>query len=155
MRRAVILLAAALFLIWFYSYLLLYAVEFSAGQPVPVNWSYLFLTPRAALLSWLYLRHTIAVLLASVPFAFVIARLYPRRWLVVALAATAPLYLTTTLPTVVQTFNTTPLRLQIAEIVDAVKLVGMLPLLTWGLRNLPSNMRWSGRAVDKVPGLSS
>jgi hypothetical protein len=154
MRRSVILVAAAIFLTWLYIYVLSFALELAGREAVPAGWTHPFQTSRSAVLPWMILRHTIAVTAASVPFAFVIARVYPRYWLLVALLATAPLYLATTMPVVVQNFGSSPLRLEIADILDAVTLVGILPLLTWGLRNLPSNMRWSGRAVNKVPGLA-
>ena len=148
MRRGVILVPVALFLAWLYVYALSLAIEFAARERVPIGWSHLFQTPQSGLLPWMFLLHTIAVTAASVPFAFVIVRIYPRYWLLVALMATAPLYFATTLPMVVQNFGSSSLRLQITDILDAVTLVGILPLLTWGLRNLPSNMRWSGRAVQ-------
>lgn len=155
MRRSIILVAAALALIWLYTKFLLYALYIAGREPVPPGWSHLFQPTWHAWLPWEMLLHTVAVTVASAPIALLIARFYPRYWLLVALAATAPLSLATTLPVFVQDFTSTSRRLQIADILDAVTLVGTLPLLTWALRNLPSNMRLSGRAMNKVPRLST
>jgi hypothetical protein len=45
--------------------------------------------------------------------------------------------LATSLPHVVETFNRNSLLLEFAEILDAIKLIFVLPLLVWALRQFP------------------
>jgi hypothetical protein len=80
MRRDIIRFSIGLVLICLYPYALLYFIGIGATLFAPYWLSDISPTRLSALLSWMVLCHTFAVILASIPFAIAVARLYPRYW---------------------------------------------------------------------------
>jgi hypothetical protein len=81
------------------------------------------------------------VLVVSVPFAYLIQRLYGRYGPAVALAMTLTLFVVFALPAL-RYLSDSPTRLKVVTIFDQIKLVGVLPVLVWVLGKLPSNHRF-------------
>ena len=77
MHRA-LLVVIALVALYLYSYFLVFVIGHFLAQPSPAWWDPLFSTRAHAVLAWLVLCHSAAVLIVSVPFAYVIHRTYGR-----------------------------------------------------------------------------
>jgi hypothetical protein len=145
MRRA-LLVVIALAVLCLYSFLLIRGIGYALAQPQPAWWNSLFSSRGHAALTWMVLCHSVTVLIVSVPFAYVIQRLYGRYAPAVALAMTLALFVAFALPALIGHFGDSPTRFKVVTIFDQIKLVGALPVLVWALSKLPSNNRWSGCA---------
>jgi hypothetical protein len=140
MRRA-LLIAIALVALYLYSYLLIFAIGRFLAQPPPAWWGTLFATRAHAVLTWLVLCHSAAVLTASLPFAYLIHRTYGRSGPVIALAMTFTLFVFLSIPGLTL-HGDSPTRLKIVAVFDQLELIAVLPALVWALNLLPSNQRF-------------
>jgi hypothetical protein len=104
----------------------------------------------AAITVWVAIWHTAAVVVASLPFAYTLARLFGKKGVVIGFGLAAALYVFFTLPGIVGYFASMTTHTRVITLFDAVKLVGILPLLVWMFRQLPSNNRIERRVNDKV-----
>jgi hypothetical protein len=140
MMKRIVLAAVAVGLGWLYLWAVAVATSYAAALQIPPWWTPLFAASSNAILAWMVLVHTFAVLFVSLPFALAIYFLYERTGIWVAVAITVAMYSLTTLPTVARFIGTSPLRIQMVRIFDAVKLVGVLPALVWGIGALLSKL---------------
>lgn len=136
MRRNIILGAVIFALIFVYLYILPNVIAYGLALPSPAWWAAMFPTRLSAVLTWTFLCHTAAILLASLPLALIITSLYPRRWLAAAFAVSLALFGLEVVPGLIDTFAATSVRMKVIDILDSIKLVGTLPLLVWVIRRL-------------------
>jgi hypothetical protein len=155
MMKRIVYFAVAMGLAWLYMWVVPVATIYAAAVPIPSWWGPFFPTRGSGTLTWLVSVHTFAVLMASLPFALAIDFLYGRMGVWVALALTVAVYSVTTLPSVFSFFGTSPLRLKVVSLFDAVKLIGFLPALVWILGALPSNYRIERRLKERPPSSSA
>ena len=141
MINRIVLVALGVGLAWLYIWLVAEATAHAAALSIPSWWGPLFPSRNSGILTWMVTVHTFAVLLASLPVALAIYSLYGRRGVWVALAISVVIFSLTTLPGVVGRFGTSPFRIKVVTLFDAIKLMGFLPLLVWGIGALPSNNR--------------
>ena len=94
----------------------------------------------AAALTWLFLHHTSAVILVSLPFACVLRLLYGRHSILVALTM-GVLIVLMDVPGLISYFPTNLFRRQLVAVLDQITLIGTLPMLAWAINKLPSNYR--------------
>ena len=139
MRRA-LLAVIALVALYLYSFFLVAGIGYALAQPHPGWWESMFSTRGHATLTWMVLCHSVAVLVVSVPFAYLIQRLYGRYGPAVALAMTLTLFVVFALPAL-RYLSDSPTRLKVVTIFDQIKLVGVLPVLVWVLGKLASDQR--------------
>jgi hypothetical protein len=142
-RLALVVLAIAI--AWIYMLAVPTVIGHTAALPHPTWWNPLFPSRSTAALTWMVITHTFAVLAASLPFAFLIALIYGRTGIWVALALTVVIYVWTRTWTLFHGFGHDPLRLQLVTLFDAIKLIGCLPALVWIFGALPSNNRMERR----------
>jgi hypothetical protein len=143
MRRA-LLVVIALVVLYGYSFVLVAGIGYALAQPHPAWWDSMFSARGNAALTWMVLCHSLAVLIVSVPFAYLIQRLYGRYGPAVALAMTLALFAAFALPALIGYFGDSPPRFKVVTIFDQIKLVGVLPVLVWAFSKLPSNNRSRG-----------
>ena len=144
MRRPIVLTAVAAGLVFLYLVAFVYMVAFVAIQPTPAWWQNAFGTHRSAQLAWLLSFHAAGVVLVSLPFAFVIARVYPRLGIAVACVVTAVIWGTIDASLVIDAFTSAAFGARGFWIANSVELLGALPALVWLMQRLPSNNRWRG-----------
>ena len=136
MRHPVVLALAAVATAYVYLGALGYAMFFAASLPLPVAFS----SSGTAVLSWSSFSHSIAVLLASVPFAWLLRGLYGKFSIHVAFAMGVVIWLLLDIPFVIDAYYFP--RLWSPWFADTLVYVLALPTLVWLLGRLPSNNRW-------------
>ena len=143
MRRLMLLLAA---IPLGYAYLIAftYAAGAAAAQATPAWWLGFFGKSGRSALIWLTLLHLVAIALVSLPFAWIISRLYGRLGVFVAFGVTATICAAVEIPAMYGNFPTRGLLLQSIWLFGALMLLVTLPVGVWGLRKWPSNNRWRG-----------
>jgi hypothetical protein len=119
------------------AYLTARAVAF----PEPRWWTPLFPSRIGAVVTWLAAIHTIAIVLLSLPFAYLIRRFYRAYATPVALVISLTVLVWTELPALRSTWSGLPYHARLLSSFDAVKVLGVLPLLTFLMAGLPSNKR--------------
>jgi hypothetical protein len=139
MRHRIVLCAVALGLAWLYATVLVITIGVAAAQATPLWWSSLFTTHVSAVIAWIVLCHTTAVLVVALPFSYAIALVYGRVGALLALTLTAALYAFDPLPAVLMYFQTYSTRTKLIALFDAVTLLGILPGLVWLFARLASN----------------
>lgn len=137
MRRA-LLVIVALVALYLYSYFLVFVIGHFLAQPQPAWWGSMFSTRLHATLTWMVACHSAAVLLVSIPFAYLIHRTYGRYGPLVALGMTLTLFVLFALPAW-HYLGDAPTRQKVVTLFDQIKLIGVLPALVWVLNKLPSN----------------
>ena len=142
MRLRIILGAVALGLAWLYVKVLIITIGVAIALAPPPGWGSLFTTHVSSVIAWLVICHTVAILIVALPFSYVIARLYGRVGILLALTLTVALYAVDPLPGVLEYFHTFSARTKIITLFDAVKLLGILPGLVWVFGRLTSNNRF-------------
>ena len=151
MRRHIVLGVVALGLAWLYVKVLTITIGVAVALATPSWWNSLFTTHVSSVIAWLVICHTTAILIVALPFSYVIARLYGRVGILLALALTVALYAFDPLPAVLAYFQTFSTRTKVITLFDAVKLLGILPGLVWVFGRLTSNNRFErSRAVSSV-----
>jgi hypothetical protein len=154
MTKRIVYVGVAVGLAWLYMWVVPIATIYAGAVPIPSWWGPLFPSRGSGILTWLVIIHTFAVCLASLPFALVIDFVYARTGVWVALALTFAVYSLTTLPSAISFFGTSPLRLRMVTLFDALKLIGFLPALVWIISALPSNFRVERRLKARLPSSS-
>ena len=142
MRRT-LLVVIALVALYLYSYFLVFVIGHFLAQPQPAWWDLMFSTRVNAATAWMVLCHSAAVLIVSVPFAYLIHRTYGRHGPLVALAMTLTLFVIFALPAW-RYLGDASTRQRVVTLFDQVKLIGVLPALVWLLGKLPPKQRLSG-----------
>jgi hypothetical protein len=150
MRHRIILGAFALGLAWLYLRVLVLTIGVAVALAPPTWWSPLFTSHQSAVITWVVVCHTSAVIIVALPFSYVIARLYGRVGILLALALTIALYAFDPLPSVIAYFHTYSARLMIITAFDALKLLGVLPALVWAFSRLTSNNRLEHRVTASL-----
>jgi hypothetical protein len=141
-RQRVILAVAAVPIAYVYLLALTYATGFAISVFPPRWWLAAFPSSGTAVLSWVSFAHTLAVVVVSVPFAWVIGRLYGRLSLYVAIAVGVVIWLLFETPAVIDLVRSP--RFRSFWFADTLVFVLALPSLVWLLGKLPSNNRWRG-----------
>jgi hypothetical protein len=131
MIKRITLVLVPLLLAWMYTWVVPAVIVYTLALPTPSWWDPLFPSLLGAVMTWTITLHTFAVLIASLPFAITIQILYGRAGVWIALALTITVYCWTSLPFVVDSFGPSPVREKVVAMLDAAKLVGILPLLVW------------------------
>jgi hypothetical protein len=134
--RRVLLSLAALIVLYLYSYSLVLAFGFALSRPPPQFWGRLIANPGSAALAWMVACHTAALLVVSLPFAYLIHRIYGSRAPSVAFIMTLVLFLGFALPALWQSFAGSPPSFKLVTTFDQIKLLGSLPLMTWAFGRL-------------------
>ncbi len=144
MRTTLVVLATSIALLWVYNYILVWTIGYAMALPQPSQWGALFPTRLSAVLTWMQLIHTVAILAVSIPFAFLISHFYGRRGVWVALGITSASFALISLPGLIRFFATESPRVQIITAFDNLKLLLVLPVLAFFMHRLTSNNRWRG-----------
>ena len=150
-RRLVLLAVVAVGLLVLYQYALLVTIGYAAAMPMPRWWMDVFPSRLSGTLSFMVLWHTLAVVVAALPIAWVLARFYGRRSGVIAFAIAAVVTLPTELPAIAHIFRAMSVRAKVLTISDYVVLLGTLPLLVWLFKVLPSNHAFERTVTHQVP----
>jgi hypothetical protein len=142
MRHHIFLGAVALGLAWLYVKVLTITIGVAVALATPPWWNSLFTTHASSVITWLVICHTTVIFFVALPFSYVIARLYGRVGILLALTLTVALYAFDPLPAMLAYFQTFSTRTKIITLFDAVKLLGILPALVWVFGRLASNNRF-------------
>jgi hypothetical protein len=142
MRHRIVLAAVALGLAWLYVKVLIITIGVAVALAPPPGWGSLFTTHVSSVITWLVICHTVAIFLVALPFSYVIARLYGRVGILLALTLTVALYAVDPLPGVLTYFQSFSTRTKMITLFDALKLLGILPGLVWVFGRLTSNHRF-------------
>ena len=142
MRQRIVLGVLAIGIAGLYVELLVLTIGVAASLPPPSWWSHVFPTHVSSAILWMVLCHTTAILVVALPFAYLIARLYGRVAVLLALAITFALYAVDPLPTLISHFGGFSARMKVITLVDALKLLGVLPGLVWLFGRMTSNNRF-------------
>jgi MFS family permease len=139
--RRVFLVVTALAALYLYSYCLIFCIGYALAQPHPTWWESMFISHSHAALAWMVFCHSLAILIVSLPFAYLIQRVYGRYGPLIALAMTFTLFVAFALPALIGSFGPSPTRHKVVTIFDQIKLLAILPVLVWAFSKLPSNQR--------------
>ena len=147
MRRLVVVLAACVALAYCYRYVVALAFGFFAAQPLPRWW----LAPARHNYHWLFysqtlLLDTLVLAVVSLPFAYILNRLFGRD----ALLASVAISLSLALLDAVDMFGSLnlqlfPVHVQAYLFASTVRLLCVLPLLVLLLRRRPLTIVGGGR----------
>lgn len=141
--RRVLLGLAAVAILALYSVCLAVVFGYAMSRVPPSFWGSLFATPGNATLAWMVTCHTAAVLGVSLPFAYLVHRVYRTRAATVAVGMTLALFFAFALPGLRLSFADSPPRLKAVAVFDQVKLLGALPLMAWAFG-------WRARSSPKA-----
>ena len=141
MRRAIILGIVAIALAYLYLMALVYGIGVNAAQGVPAWWSEFFSTRHNSARSWVLISHAVAVLLISMPFAWMLARAYGRIGVWVSLAIAIAIWGLFEAPLMLDAFRSDGVFLRALWFADTIQFLGSLPVLVLLFRRLPSNHR--------------
>jgi MFS family permease len=141
MRRVAVLagVAAALFILYMLAYV--YLAAFVATFLPPTWWRSLSSDHRTGILSWFFVADFVGLVLISIPFAFVIDRVYGRTAVPVALGVTALTWFTVEASSLVQSLSGNAQYVRNFQIAESAELLTVLGLLVWIVQRLPSNNR--------------
>jgi hypothetical protein len=140
-RRVVILVIVAIGLAYLYVMALAYGIGVNAAQGVPTWWSEFFSSRHSSVRSWVLISHAIAVLLITLPFAWVIARAYGRISVWVSLAIAIAIWGLFEAPLMLDAFRSDGVFPRALWFSDTIQFVGSLPVLVLIFRRLPFNNR--------------
>ncbi len=87
MWRRIAVVALSLVLIGLYRYVLVLAFGYSGAVGIPHWWRATFGPGHDAAWAWVQTLDTLVTLLATIPFAVLVARIFARRWMLVSLLA--------------------------------------------------------------------
>jgi hypothetical protein len=141
MRGRVFQILAAVVLGYVYGWAVTYLTARALVFSEPRWWSSLFPSRVGAVFTWLAAVDTIVMLLISLPFAYAIQRAYRAYAIPVALGIGLTILLWSELPALLSTWDRLPYQARLLSAFDAVKVLCVLPLLTWLTNWLPSNQR--------------
>jgi len=149
MRRRVVLTIAAVGLAWSYWYAVFAGIGLAASLYLPtMSWLGIVPTHRPAPPSW-HLQHlatelvldTLAIFLVTVPFAWILGRIYKRRGPLLGTAITVVIVVATYGPLRDYIFAPGNSTARALFLTDAAEILAFLPLFVWLLHRLPSNYR--------------
>jgi hypothetical protein len=148
MRKPLLLAAAWFALLCAYGYALMWVEGYAAALPIPPRWIAFFPSRTVGFLSLATLFDT-ALLVVSLPMAWLLTRFGGRRATVVALSLTVALFIVTVVPSLIEDITrgslagfSAPWRLYMAF--AYLEVIAVLPLLVWLFRKLPSADRRTG-----------
>jgi len=132
------------------SYLLLlaWAIAYAALSQAPPWWRTLIASAKAASLSWLWLSHTVAVVLVTIPIALAIRFCLRRHGLVAAISVSALVFLVMGLPAMTLSLSKQPLYVVLWTIWEQVLLIGTLPAIVWIIEVSGRRRELSGKPRD-------
>jgi hypothetical protein len=140
-RRRLLLLVSALALGFGYFIAFTLAVGAAAALAYP-TWRLLpFSKPAASMLIWMALLDVLAAVLISLPFAWIISRLYGRLGVPLAFAITAVYCALITIPTTLHDFGAARPRLQAIWLFEGAVRLLALPAAVWIFEIWSSNYR--------------
>lgn len=124
-------------------YVLIYlSVEgYVAAMAVPRWWLEALPSWRTSALIWIFVSDYVAIVLISLPFAWLLGRLYGRFGTVAAFAVAVLAWGTLAVPPMMGFFQAPGAFLKVAWLVSTAELLVTLPILVWVLQRLPSNNR--------------
>src|SRR5476651_845333 len=131
MTKRLVLVGLAVVLALMYAVALPTVIGHAAAIPIPCWWNPLFSSQVSAILSWLVTVHTFAVLVASLPFALAIERIYGRTGVWIALTLTIAVYVLTRAWSPFMGLGPNSTRIKVIDLFDAINLIGFLPALVW------------------------
>ena len=141
----VVLVVAFLGLGYVYASALLGGTWYASQIPIPAAWIGVFSNRIIGVLAWMIAIQMLAVVVLSVPFAYLIGRIGAGYGPVIALAMTLAIFFVFSWSSFLTLFNQPlPTSTRIVTAFDQTKFIWVLPLLVWLLRKLPSNNRWRG-----------
>jgi len=143
-RRRIILVIAAIGLVYLYVLALVYVIGVIAAQRVPAWWAHVFSTRRSAGLSWLLITHFAVVVLVSLPFAWIVVRAYGRFSVAVSFTFALIIWGLFEAPLLHDAFRSDGVFPRVLWFADTIQFIGSLPVLVLLLRRLPSNNRFGG-----------
>ncbi|HXC10210.1 MAG TPA: hypothetical protein VNV61_14860 [Steroidobacteraceae bacterium] len=141
MRHRLLLLIAAVALGWIYLLAFTFAAGIAAVQVTPTWWLGMFSKSATSALIWLALTHAVAISLVSLPFAWIIGRVYGRLRVPLAFAITTAICAFIEIPTISEDFRAVGPILQSIWLFGAAVLFVALPLEVWVFQTWPSNNR--------------
>ena len=145
MRRRLVLAAFGAVLFGLYLVTVLYSEMLVSMQTLPEWWMHLFTSQCTGVLAWWLLPRAAMLLLVSVPFALVVARVYPLWPVQVAFALTIMVWVALALfPYFAGILRPSSLYVLPWLLGYSLTLLGILPAVVWLMRFLPSNNRWRG-----------
>lgn len=147
--RSILFLVAAISVATL-SYLLLlaWAIAYAALSQAPPWWRTLIASTKTASLSWLWLSHTVAVVLVTIPIALAIRFCLRRQRLVAAISVSALVFLVMGLPAMTLSLSKQPLYVVLWTIWEQVLLIGTLPAIVWIIEVLGRRRELSGKPGD-------
>lgn len=114
-----------------YLFLLTWAIAYAATSKMPSWWCMLIPPRKARQLSWLWLSHAVAVVLATIPIALAIRFCLKRRELLAALCVSTFVFITMTPTDFLRYFANQPPFFVIWTVWEEVLQISALPLLVW------------------------
>lgn len=139
--RRIVLIAAAIGLFCFYVVALVYAIGVVAAWTVPAWWATTFSTRDDSVLWWLFISHLTVVLLVSLAFAWIIARIFGQFSLTLSLIFALLIWGLFEAPLMLNAFRSDVFLPRGFWLADTIQFVGALPILVFLLRRLSSNDR--------------
>jgi hypothetical protein len=139
MRRRIVLGVAAIGLFCFYVFALVYAIGVVAAWTVPAWWAATFSTRDDSVLWWLFISHLTVVLLVSVAFAWIIARVFGHFSFGLSIIFALVIWSLFEAPLMLNAFRSDVFLPKGFWLADTVQFIGALPVLVWLFRRLPSN----------------
>jgi hypothetical protein len=140
-RLALTLMAGALF--WVYRTAFLYSIGYATAIHFPAWWFRLVPQNVHGVFAWSFLCHTVAVILVTLPIAWILARVYGRLGVYLGAAGALALVVPDILSTARYSHLISAFGMTVV-VVDLIKIAVGLPLAVWLLLKMPSNLRWSG-----------
>jgi hypothetical protein len=147
MWRRIVSGILAIGLVYFYVLALVNGIGFAAARREPAFWAAIFPTRHSGALSWILVSHFAAVLLVSLPFAWIVVRLYGRYSLLVSLAIALLIWGVFEAPLVLYAYEGSGV-LRALWLADTVQFIGLLPVLSALFRRLSPTNRFE-RPVAK------
>jgi hypothetical protein len=143
-HRGILLTGLAITMACAYMYLVVMAIGYAAAIPMPAWWRSAFSSRLVGLLVFMVGWHTLAVVVAALPFSWGISQLYGRFGWLVALAITSVTTIFLVTPTFILLGSVVSASHVGIQISDYVILIGAMPVLTWLLYPRPLTTRSSG-----------
>jgi hypothetical protein len=146
MGRRAVLIAAAVALGFAYIVAWVYVVGLSAAFPTPTWWVASLPKSVSPGLLWVTVTHLLGTVLVSLPFAWVIGRVYARLGIALSLLITATMVVWVEIPAM-SGFSSVGTLLQTVWLLGAFVLLIALPVEVWAFqRHGPLTTRSSGRS---------
>ncbi len=139
MRRNILLGVIALALTYLYVLALVYAIGLVAALPVPATWAGLFPTRHAGAASWILVSHFVVVVLVSVPFAWMFARVFGRASVALSISVAVLILALFEIPLILANSKGGAVFPWWVWLTDVAQFAGSLPVLVLLLRRWGKN----------------